>query len=96
MDKKEWTKILRENTLVNEGSRSISQIAAEISRDWKKVYFGAVPYLQAMYSLDSINDKYGMDSGRSIVAYFLSNASTWRGPKAKEIKKELNKMLKGR
>lgn len=96
MDKKEWTKILRENKLVTEGARPISQIASEISRDWKKVNFAAKPYLDAMYSLDSINDKYGMDSGKSIVAYFLSNASQWRGEKAKEIKKELNKMLKGR
>jgi hypothetical protein len=37
-----------------------------------------------------------MDSGRSIVAYFLSNASTWRGETAKRIKLELNKMLKSR
>ena len=103
MDKKQWYKILGKDLkeinsvkdMINEG-RSFSQIASEISRDWKKVYFGAVPYLQAMFSLDSINDKYGMDSGKSIVAYFLSNASTWKGEKAKEIKKELNTMLKGR
>jgi len=103
MDKKQWYKILGKNLkeinsvkdMINEG-RSISQIAGEISRDWKNVNFAAKPYLQAMYSLDSINDKYGLDSGRSIVAYFLSNASTWKGEKAKEIKKELNTILKGR
>ena len=103
MDKKQWYKILGKNLkevnsvkdMINEG-RSISQIASEISRDWKNVNFAAKPYLQAMYSLDSINDKYGLDSGRSIVAYFLSNASTWKGEKAKEIKKELIAMLKRR
>ena len=74
--------------------RTLSVIALEIRMDWKNVYFGAVPYLQAMSTMDSINDDYGMDSGSSIVAYFLSNATTWRGEKAREIKKELNSMLK--
>jgi len=75
-------------------TRSLSTIAREIRKDWKKVYFGAVPYLDAMSTLDSINDPYMMDSGRSIVIYFLANASTWRGEKAREIKKELNAMCK--
>ena len=74
--------------------RPLYQIAAEVSSDWKNVYFGAVPYLQAMFSLESVKDNYGMDSGRSIVAYFLANATTWRGEKAREVKKELNSMIK--
>lgn len=75
--------------------RSLSTIAREIKSDWgSKVNFGAKPYLDAMYGLDSVNDSYGMDSGRSIVAYFLANAGTWRGETAKRIKKELNSMLK--
>ena len=72
--------------------RSLAVIANEISRDWKKPYFGAVPYLSAMYSLDSMGDMYGCDSARSIVAYFLANASGWRGEVAKKIKKELKAM----
>lgn len=74
--------------------KSLSQIAAEIRADWKNVYFGAKPYLAAMSTLNSVNDNYGMDSGRSIVTYFLCNATTWKGEKAREIKKILNKMLK--
>lgn len=31
-------------------TRPISTIADEIRRDWKNVYFGAVPYLNAMAS----------------------------------------------
>jgi hypothetical protein len=72
--------------------RSLSAIAREIKSDWKNVYFGAVPYLNAMGTLNSIKDDYGMDSGKSIVLYFLSNASGWRGSKAKEIKLELKKL----
>jgi hypothetical protein len=72
--------------------RPLYQIAKEIRQDWKNVYFGAVPYLQAMSSLDSIDSNYGMDSAKSIVLYFLSNASTWRGETAKRIKSELKKM----
>jgi hypothetical protein len=45
-----------------------------------------------MQSLDTMNDNYGYDSAKSIILYFLSNASSWRGDKAKEIKKELKQM----
>jgi hypothetical protein len=81
-------------------ARPLHEIAREIRQNWKRsvsgtdLYFGARPYLDAMSSLTSINDNYVMDSGRSIVAYFLSNASTWRGETAKRVKKELNAMLK--
>jgi hypothetical protein len=73
-------------------TRSLSTIAREIRSDWKNVYFGAVPYLQAMSSLNSIKDMYGMDSAKSIVLYFLSNASSWRGEVAKRVKSELKLM----
>jgi hypothetical protein len=69
--------------------RPLYEIAAEIRKDWKKPYFGAVPYLEAMSSLGSINENYGADSAKSVVLYFLSNASTWRGEIAKRVKKEL-------
>ncbi len=72
--------------------RSLAAIACEIRQDWAKPYFGAVPYLQAMNSLESINDTYGLDSAKSIVLYFLSNANTWRGETAKRVKAELKKM----
>lgn len=75
-------------------TRSLSTIAREIRADWKNVYFGAVPYLEAMGTLNSIDDMYWDDSADSIVRYFLSNATNWRGDKAREIKKELNAMLK--
>ena len=73
-------------------TRPLYQIANEIRKDWTKVYFGAVPYLDAMSTLDSIEDNYIMDSGKSVVIYFLSNASTWRGETAKRIKAELKAM----
>lgn len=75
-------------------TRSISTIAREIRRNWKPVNFAAAPYLEAMEELDNINSKYGADDGKSIVRYFLSNASKWRGPVAKTIKAELKGMLK--
>ena len=72
--------------------RSISTIAREIRADWQKPYFGAVPYLSAMQSLDSIEDNYCEDSGKSVVLYFLANAQTWKGEKARAIKAELKKL----
>ncbi len=75
--------------------RNLNEIAKEINADWgAKVNFAAKPYLNAMYSLTDIKSNYGADSAKSIVAYFLSNASTWRGETAKRIKAELNKMIK--
>lgn len=74
--------------------RPVDVIANEIIKDWKKVYFGAVPYLDAMRSLSTIDDMYGMDDGKSIIVYFLANAGTWRGETARNIKKELKEMIK--
>lgn len=76
--------------------RPLYTIAKEIRKDWQKMYFGAVPYYQAMTTLDSIKDSYGCDSAKSIVLYFLSNAATWRGEVAKRIKLELNQMCKAK
>ena len=73
-------------------NRPLYTIAAEIRSDWKNVYFGAVPYLDAMGSLDSIKGNYGMDSAKSIVLYFLCNATSWRGDVARRIKAELKAM----
>jgi hypothetical protein len=73
-------------------TRPIYEIAQDIRKDWKNVNFAAKPYLEAMMDLDKITDNYGADSAKSIVLYFLNNASSWRGPKAKEIKQELKKL----
>lgn len=74
-------------------TRSINAIASEIRKDWKKVYFGARPYLDAMFSLNTITDNFYADSGKSIVNYFLANANTWRGEVARRVEKELRAML---
>ena len=77
-------------------TRPLYEIANEIRKDWKNVYFGAKPYLDAMKCVNKITDMYIYDTARTIIAYFLSNASTWRGEVAKRVKKELNDMLKGK
>ena len=76
-------------------SRPIYDIAAEISRDWRKPYFGAKPYLDAMHTLVDLQSRYGLDDAKGILAYFLANASTWRGDTAKRIKAEIKSILKG-
>lgn len=73
---------------------SISEIAAIIAGNWRPVNYAAKPYLEAMFSLQTVNDKYGFDSGKSIVLYFLSNAGTWKGETAKAVKAELKKRVK--
>jgi len=74
-------------------TRSIAAIAREIRADWKTLSPYARPYLEAMFSLDSIDDNYYADAGRSVVLYFLSNAGTYRGDVARKVKAELRAML---
>jgi len=74
--------------------RSLQTIANEIWTDWKKINYGAEPYLNAMATMQSVQDDYGYDSGKSIVRYFLANATTWRGETARRVKKELNALVK--
>lgn len=74
-------------------ARPLHVIADEIIRDWRKPYFGAVPYLKAMEGLDRVTDTFGFDDADDIVRYFLSNAGTWRGPVARGIKAELKGMI---
>ena len=74
--------------------RNINEIAMEIASDWKNVNYGAVPYLEAMFNLRTVNDKYYGDDAKTIVIYFLANASTWRGETAKQIKTELKQIIK--
>ena len=76
-----------------DNQRSLTDIAEEIIRDWNPPSYSAQPYLNAMLTMDSIDDRYGADTGSSIVAYFLCNAHSWRGPTARRIKKELNGMF---
>ena len=74
-------------------TRPIKVIAQDIRANWPKVNYAAKPYLDAMSSLNSIDENYMFDSGKSVVNYFLSNARTWRGEDAKRIKAELKAML---
>jgi hypothetical protein len=75
--------------------RELNEIAQEIKKDWgAKVNYGAVPYLDAMTQLRTVDDMFINDTADSVVRYFLSNARSWRGEVAKRVKKELNEMLK--
>lgn len=73
---------------------TIRELAMLVRQDWKPVHPTAKPYLDAMATFDSLSDTYGLDSGLSIVCYFISNASTWRGDTARQIKAELRRRIK--
>lgn len=83
-----------DSALQNIEALTLSDLAYIIAEDWRKPYFGAVPYLQALRSVETLTDPYGADDGRTIVAYFLSNAATWRGDTARVVKAELKRRLK--
>lgn len=73
--------------------RTIREIAIDIRQHWPKVYYGAEPYLTAMFHLYTVNNRYGLDSARSILEYFLANATTWRGEDARRLKQEIKGLL---
>jgi hypothetical protein len=78
-------------------TRPISEIAAEILADHraqgKELYFGAVPYVNAMLFLDKYTDNYFEDSAVDVLTYAVSNLSTWRGETARRVKAEIKAML---
>ncbi len=75
---------------------SFTGIVDLIYKDWKKVNYGAKPYLEAMATMSNVTDKYMFDSGPSIIRYFLANATSWKGEVAKAVKAELNRRIKGK
>ena len=74
-------------------ARPLYRIASEIRSCWKKPYFGAIPYLEALENLSDVNQEYYYDSGADMVRRFLANANSWRGEDARRIKAELKSML---
>lgn len=74
--------------------RALHEIAREIRADWVTLSPYAKPYLDAMSTLVSVKDYYILDSGSSVVAYFLANATGWRGDTARRVKAELKLMIK--
>ncbi len=84
-------------TTTSTAVRPLHEIAKEIRKDWPVAWNENHPagaYLIPMSTLDRVTDNYIMDSGKSIVIYFLSNATGWRGETAKRIKAELKAMIK--
>lgn len=73
--------------------RTLREIAIEIRREWKNISPDALECLIPMYQLDSVNDYFMFDDGKSIVLYFLSRAGGWRGDSARRIKAELKSMV---
>lgn len=75
--------------------RPLHEIAHEIRVDWSaltangKVPVHADAYLRPMETLTAITDNYHLDSAKSVVLYFLSNASSYRGENARRLKAEL-------
>ena len=74
-------------------ARNLSDIAKDIRANWKNVYYGAEPYLQAMEQINSPEPDapYFFEDAETQVMYFLANAQYWRGEAARTIKKELKK-----
>jgi hypothetical protein len=77
-------------------ARPLYEIAAEIKADYraqgKPVFYAAVPYLEALSQLDTMDDRFYEDSAKSVITYLVSNLGTWRGETARRVKAELRAM----
>lgn len=75
-------------------NRTFAQIARDIKSTWLNPYFGAKPYLDALLTLNTADPqaKYLYDDAQSIAMYFLANAQTFRGERARALKQELKKL----
>lgn len=77
-------------------ARPLHVIARDILAHWTKPSTSrewAMPYINAMRHLVSMDSTYGHDDAEDIVIRFLSNASGWRGEDARRIKAELKALL---
>lgn len=81
------------NANTREVPDKIYKIAEIIRNDWKNIYFGAIPYLDAMGSIEDIHGDYYEDSAKTIVSYFLANAQAWRGDTARVVKAKLKALI---
>lgn len=73
---------------------TVSEIAHAIAKDWDKVSPYAADYLNAMKEITDIEGDYYADSAKSVVLYFLANASSYRGENARSYKALLKAMVK--
>jgi hypothetical protein len=75
-------------------NKPLSAIAEIIRTNWVNPSPYAVPYVDAMAQLQSINESYYADTAQSVVIYFLANAQTWRGDTARLVKAHLKGLVK--
>lgn len=80
---------------MDNNKRTFQQVARDIKSTWLNVYFGAVPYLEALLKLDTTdpNALYFCEKAGDIARYFLANARTYIGADARRLKAELKSML---
>lgn len=74
---------------------SWSELGDLIAKHWSKPDVAAKPYIEALQGA-SPDGMYGVERSRDHAAYFLSNASSWRGDEARQVKAELRRRGRSR
>ena len=75
-------------------NRSLRAIAEEIKADWHTIHPVAKPFVDALATLESIDDMFHRDRAIAVVARLRGACGTWRGATARRIKLELDEMLR--
>ena len=73
--------------MIEQQYRPVHEIAEEIGRSWKNVYYGAMEYLQLVQRPDAADIN---------IRYFLSSSGRWKGETARRLKQELRDVLTAR
>jgi hypothetical protein len=75
----------------------IPRLAGMARRDWsggkQSIPSEANRFLQNMYKVKNLGQRFGNMNGRQIVVAFLVNAKAWRGDIARAVKKELRRQV---
>ena len=83
---------------VNAGPRTIKDIVADITATWgeekvRTTGYAAKPYLEALATVETVDEMYGADKAEHLVRYLLTNLTQFKGARARELKEELRAHL---
>lgn len=87
-------KCLQEGEPVNLDQLSLPELASLAVIDYKPMPPHLQPYVEALIRCRSIRSMYGIEKAGHLIPYYLNNAAYWRGPVAREVKKELKRRYK--
>ena len=67
---------------------SLTALCQSVRKDWSTINPSAEAYLQRIEAIRDLDDRIDGITGVTAIAYFLTFATSWRGPVADEVKRQ--------